>query len=133
MENNVVTRKAKVSKFGKNVIIAGIIAVVIISSYSFLKDVFTHPEKYSTQDRYQFEMKLERGDEAAIADYKKYYIEDNIYLYNNDLTLRLLAEQYGIKYSVVRKAYDAMDTDSIQEFHDDYIQDDNILKLLKAM
>ena len=126
-------RVRRINKIRTKVMEIAIIAVAVVLVLSVVRDYFRHAEKYDTIAKYQFELRLEEGDKEEIKRYKEYYINDDIYLFDNELTLKLLADKYNVKYDLLKTAYKASEADSIQEFHDEYVKDSELFSFLQKV
>ena len=93
------TRKAKNTR--KNVKRSRIIGnlfflVITIILVIFVVDMFRHYEKYDSVARYQLMLDLERGDEKAKEYYQDNYINDDLYLFDGDISFDMFADKYNI-------------------------------------
>ena len=93
------TRKTKNTR--KNVKRSRIIGnlfflVITIIIVIFVVDMFRHYEKYDSVARYQLMLDLERGDEKAKEYYQDNYINDDLYLFDGDISFDMFADKYGI-------------------------------------
>ena len=129
--DNFIAKRRKKRKTKK--LVRSIIALVIIPLILgiFGAQAISRVEKYSTQAKYQFMQDLESGNEEAMALYKRDYIDKNEYLYNGDITLKLMAEKFNIDFEVLKSFYNTTSLESLQELHDKYLVDINIVKFLQ--
>lgn len=90
------TRKVKNTR--KNVKSIGnlFFLVITIIIVIFVVDMFQHYEKYDSVARYQLMLDLERGDEKAREYYQDNYINDDLYLFDGDISFDMFADKYGI-------------------------------------
>lgn len=110
----------RINRFSfRNIIIT--IIVILISMMSvgtIIYDIGRFPEKYSTSDKYQLMMSLNKGDTDALYYYEDRYIANDIYLYDGPLTVKLCCEKYGYDFDTVYEDFDKSDYDSFQKYFD---------------
>ena len=111
------------------VVKAVLILIIMMLMYLGFKEIFTRPEKYSPIDRTNLERRIEQGDEEAISDYMKYFVSEDIY-FDVSINIDIFADEFDIDEDVLEVAFESMDV-SYQEFHDKYLQDENIIKFLQ--
>ena len=70
--------------------------IIILTLIAGVCEVWNKPEKYSSMYRYQLMNDLERGSESATEYYYKNYILSHDYLFNGEITFRLVCERESI-------------------------------------
>ena len=108
------------SKVFSRVLVFIIIACIAITAVA---ELVNHYEKYSSTAKSSLLNKLNNDDPIAMEYYISNFINDNIYLFDGDLTLRLMAEQHNIEVEALEKLYKASDCSTLQKFYNEYLED----------
>ena len=86
-------------------------------------DIFFHIEKYSSTMRYSLLLDINKGDKEALKYYKETYTDNNIYLYNGEISFGLFYENIKDEtketYNQVYAKYINSDL-SLQDFSERY-------------
>lgn len=106
----------------KKILIKIIYVVIVVFVFVFVMDIITHFEKYSTTARYHLMLDLNAGDKTALEYYKKNYTDNDIYLYNGNISFSLFAENNNIsnnEYDILYNEYKNSGL-TLQQFADNY-------------
>jgi len=107
-----------------NAIISIILAIAAV--FAIVGGIYTiasNSEMYDTVARKSFKNDLNNGDEEAIERYKNEYIENDKYLFNGPLTIKLMAEKYDLDSNELYEIYVDSDYDTAQDFYKHYVKD----------
>ena len=129
---NTTTNRAKVNRKRRNrrrfVSIVLLVIVIAIVSMSIVSMAHRYPD---TVTKYHLMLELENGNEETMEYYKTTYIDEHIYLFNGDITLRLMAEQFNIDTDTLKTFYKSTGVESLQKLYDKYLDDEGIIKFLQ--
>ena len=78
MKNKQIKRRKQRNQKILNII--GTIAFCILT-YIMLENIIAYPEQYQPTARYHLKLRLDEGNEQAIAYYKENYTDRGVYLY----------------------------------------------------
>ena len=110
------------------------ICIGIAIAGTVVVDITNHIEYFDETSRYNMLLELNSNNQLAIDHYKKHYINDHIYLFNGDLTLKFMADQYSVSFDTLKLFYETSGVESLQEFHDTYLEDsEDLLQLSIAI
>lgn len=109
----------KLVKFAKLAFTA-IVIVTIINTIAVMYTAIasTPVEMFDSISLNNLRGELNNGDKEAIEYYKENFIARNNYVFDGPLTIRLMAEQYGLDYAEVMQQYKNGDYESAQEFYE---------------
>lgn len=108
----------KIKKKMENLLLVLIVFIMVL----FISDIYKHYEKYDTVARYHLMLDLEKGDKEALEYYKDNYINEDIYLYDGNISFKLFAEKYNLseeEKETIYKEYKASDL-SLNKFVKEY-------------
>ena len=131
MEKTRKKRKVRrwVRRLGKLIMFA-VVACLIVTAVIY---TINHWECVSEGSRYSFMLSLDSGNEEALEHYQKDYIDQHIYLFNGDLTLRMMAEQHNVDYELFKAFYESTELENLQQFYDEYIKgNEDIVTLIAS-
>jgi len=122
--SSLTNRQSRMIRRRINAIISIILAIAAV--FAIVGGIYTiasNSEMYDTVARKSFKNDLNNGDEEAIERYKNEYIENDKYLFNGPLTIKLMAEKYDLDSNELYEIYVDSDYDTAQDFYKHYVKD----------
>lgn len=98
------------------------VAITIIVMGLAVAKTMKYPETISAHSIHDFMIELESGNEERLEDYRDRYIENDYYLFNGDITFRLMCEKYDLDIEMMKYMYEKSEYESIQSFFNNVIK-----------
>lgn len=112
-------RKAQMRAVKSTLVLVAAIIVIVGTFGYFTKNW----ERFDSVARKQLMLDINKGDKEAIAFYRDNYINRDIYLFDGNFTLEMMANRHGLDVEALKESYEESGYTHIQDFFDNEIED----------
>ena len=112
-------RKAQMRAVKSTLVLVVAIVAIVATFTHFTKNW----ECYDSVARKQLMLDINKGDKEAIAFYRDNYINRDIYLFDGNFTLEMMANRHGLDVETLKESYEESGYTHIQDFFDNEIED----------